>query len=242
MKNKAFKLFLIGETLLAHILLFFIAFNSDFIARIEYKFKVKLLPISETIMTEHYYLMLKFHERIDATVEPNSVIFFGDSLVQGLHTAAIAPVSVNYGVGSDTTSGLHKRLPLYQSIIEAKVIVIAIGVNDVRYGLSKEKILENYQQILQDLPADVPILMSGILPVDENINPDWRGFNQKISEINSALEAYADSENIFFMDITEQLIDSENNLANEFHDDGLHLNGAGNQVWLDELESILKQF
>lgn len=242
MKNKSLKFLLIGETFLAHILLFFIIFNSDFIARIEYRFKVKLLPISETIMTEHYYLMLKFHERMDTTVRPNSIIFFGDSLVQGLHTSAIAPVSVNYGVGSDTTSGLHKRLPMYQSVVDAKVIVLAIGINDVRYGLSKPEILENYRQIIQDLPADIPILISAILPIDEPLNPDWQGFNQKINDINTELEAYADTEGFTFINVSNRLIDSENNLADQYHDDGLHLNAVGNQVWLDELESILLQF
>ena len=242
MKNKALKFFLLGETFLAHILLLFIAFNSDFIQRIEYRFKVKLLPISETIMTEHYYLMLKFHERIDATVQPGSIVFFGDSLVQGLHIPAIAPISVNYGVGSDTTSGLKKRLSLYESVSEAKAIVIAIGINDVRYGLSQEQILENYRQIIQDLPADIPILISGILPIDERLNPDWRGFNQKISEINTALEAYANAENLLFINVTEQLIDTDKNLADQYHDDGLHLNAVGNQVWINKLEQFLSKF
>jgi len=89
-------------------------------------------------LTPHYHQMVTFHSHMDGNVPDDSVIFIGDSLTQGLCVSAVACPSVNYGIGNDTTLGVLQRISQYESIQRAKVVVIAIGINDWRFQTAKE--------------------------------------------------------------------------------------------------------
>ena len=40
---------------------------------------------------------------MDSLVPVGATVFIGDSITQGLATSAVVPLSVNYGIGGDTT-------------------------------------------------------------------------------------------------------------------------------------------
>ena len=67
-------------------------------------------------LTEYYHRMVTSHLRMDPCVPEGSVVFIGDSLTQGLCTAAVVDRSVNFGIGSDTTQGVLERIPRYECI------------------------------------------------------------------------------------------------------------------------------
>ena len=221
-----------------HLLLVIVLLKSDFIKRVEQK-----IGISQSLAepSEFFHQMLCFHARIDGNVPDHSVIFIGDSITQGLAVNAVVVPSVNYGIGGDTTVGVLQRLSIYQSIENAKAVVFAIGINDIRYR-SNDEIFYNLKAISKKVPSFIPVIFSAILPIDEDIRSEWQGINQnRIRKLNLKLESLTMKiNNLFFVDAGQQLMDINGNLANQFHiGDGLHLNSNGNAIWISKLRKVM---
>jgi len=236
MRNK----FLIGYVIFIHLLLLIVLVKSDFITRVGNRFG--FFRHVEPEITQHFERMAQYHERMDANVPDGAAIFIGDSITQGLCVSAVASPSVNYGIGSDTTIGVLKRLPKYRSLDRARVCVMAIGVYDLQRR-GNEEILKNYSSILQAIPKHLPLVFSAVLPVDERIRYDLAGKNSRIKELNSGLRALCEAHrpSCTFVDPGTKLIDSSGNLKKEYDDgDGVHLNGAGNSILIEELKKVIK--
>lgn len=100
----------------------------------------------------------------DATAPDGAAIFLGDSITQSLAVAAVSPNAVNLGFGSQTTADLTRRVRGYRSLERASVIYLLIGANDLRH---REP---DYDALLRELPADVPLVWSGVMP-SANFDP-----------------------------------------------------------------------
>jgi len=238
MRKKITVTYLIG----IHILLAIVLLKSDFIDRVEHKLGIHQAVASPEI-TDHFHRMLRYHRRMDGNVPERAVIFIGDSITQGLCVSAVTPLSVNYGIGSDTTFGVLQRLPDYKSIERASAVVLAIGINDIRRR-SNDEIIENYRTIIGQIPKTTPIVLSAMLPLDEESRDEWQGRNQsRIRDLNSSIENLATADNrLFFVDAGPLLVDASGNLADKYHDgDGVHLNSEGNTIWIDALRAGIKK-
>jgi lysophospholipase L1-like esterase len=187
--------------------------------------------------------MLRYHRRMDANVPDHAVVVIGDSLVQGLCTDAIAQPSVNYGIGSDTTVGVLGRLAAYQdSMRRASAAILAIGVNDLLHRDNPE-ILANYRRILEAIPPGPAIVCSALLPINERTYPRPSPVrNARIQDLNAGLRTLcAENPRWHFVDAGPQLVDAEGNLLANLEDgDGIHLNPAGNRLWIEALRSALR--
>lgn len=128
-----------------------------------------------------------------------AVVLIGDSMTQRLCVSTVAPCSVNYGIGSDMTVGGLNHLPEYKSLGRASAVVLAIGSNDIRFR-SNTDILHNYSEIVAQLPKDTPVIVSAVLPVDQEIH-EWHEANRsRIEPLNAKLEASARrTDNLFFV-------------------------------------------
>ena len=238
MKKQTTIAYLIG----VHILLAVVLLKSDFIDRVEHKLGIHKTAEPPEI-TQHYHRMLHYHRRMDGNVPEGAILFIGDSITQGLCVSAIASPAVNYGIGSDTTTGVLQRLPYYNSIGRASAVVLAIGINDMKRR-SNDEILENYRAIIAQIPKTIPVIVSAVLPLDEESRDDWQGRNQKrIKTLNSNIVNLAMVENnVFFVDAGPLLIDEAGNLADVYHDgDGVHLNSRGNAIWIDALKTEIQK-
>ncbi len=222
--------------LLLHILLALIAVKTDILQQLAQKIG---LTSSHSELGTYYYQLLSFHIRVNNNVLPKSVLFIGDSITQGLAVSAVYPQAVNFGIGGDTTTGVLQRLPYYSAIKQAKAVVLAIGVNDLRWR-DNQSIIHHFDQIIAQIPNTVPIIISAILPVDENI-PSKVGMNTRIQQINTILsQRYQDKQQINFINITPQLINSHNNLHTYYHiGDGIHLSPLGYKVWIKALQQSI---
>ncbi len=193
-------------------------------------------------ITEHFHRMLRYHRYADASAPEGAVIFIGDSITQGLSLAAVTPLGVNYGIGSDTTEGVLLRLPAYRSLERASTVVLAIGVNDLSRR-SNEAILVNFQKIIAALPPGPRLLLSAILPLDESVSRRNRGCNaERIIPLNRALAALAQAEpqRITFLNAGPSLVDEVGNLRSEYHvGDGVHLSPEGYAIWISHLREAL---
>jgi lysophospholipase L1-like esterase len=235
MRKKLFLTYAVG----LHLLLAIVLLKSNFIQKVEHKLGITSYQLE---ITDEFRRMLKYHLRMDGNVPNNSVVFIGDSITQGLAVTAVASPSINYGISCDTSFGVLKRIRRYKSIENASAVVIAIGVNDMKYR-SNEKILRNFKAIANNVPAHVPVVFSAVLPIDKDVLNDRHGRSQnRIRDLNSKLKNLTEgSGRLFFVDAGPRLVDREGNLADEFHEgDGIHLNSRGNAIWIASLKVALK--
>lgn len=190
-----------------------------------------------------YYRELVVQLAVDATVAPGAVVFLGDSITHDLDVTAVVRPAVNFGLGGDTTNGLLARLPLYRSITGARAIVLAIGVNDLRYR-SPSDIEITYRKLLAALPPSSPVVLGAVLPVDEAVDGvrqrKWLR-NATIRRLNDAIANLCIGRaGCVVADAGPALGDTRGDLAGDFHQaDGWHLSPAGYRVWGEVLAKAL---
>lgn len=229
------KILIISLWLLAvHAIALLAIFDTDLLYRIDRKLGTGLLNPPE--ITQFYDDMLGSQLQLDSSIEAGSVIFLGDSLTQGLNVAAVTHPAINYGIGKDSTAGLLQRIPQYQSLSRASTIVVAIGVNDLlRTSRSNAGIIENYQQILEALPKDVPVILQAIFPVDEPLVTE--GLNQRVLALNNSIQQLATQYQHTFINLHDEFAGADGNLKSELHiGDGIHYSAAGYRLWVNALK------
>lgn len=146
---------------------------------------------------------------------------------------------LNQGISGETSDGLSKRLDLFEETTPEAVFVM-IGINDLLRGTDDQVVLDNQQQIVRSLKEAHPqtqIIVQSILPHAAD-KATWEGRdrlanlpNSRIQELNRELEAIAQDEGVYFLDLYSLFADTEGNLRMDLSTDGLHLNTQGYQVW-----------
>jgi lysophospholipase L1-like esterase len=180
----------------------------------------------------------------------NCVVFIGDSIASGLDVNAVAEgPALNYGIG-DNTVGVLWRLSKYSNLKSAKAIVISVGINDLP-RLSDEEIISNFKKILNATPINVPVIISCILPVQEQMAPrakisyltGYKVENSRIRRINKRIQELSRQyQNISAIDAFDLMCDKETgNLRKDFTIEGVHLSAQGYRQWADFLKSSLSQ-
>lgn len=225
-----------------HVVVVVVLLKSDFLDRVERKLGTYQATLKPEI-TEHYRTMLRYQVRMDGNVPGKAVIFIGDSITQGLSVSAVTPLSVNYGIGGDTTVGVLQRLSYYKSIGRAGAVVLAVGINDIKRR-SNDEIIKNYKKIIGLVPKHTPVVLSAVLPVDEELREEWHGRNlTRTRKLNTGLKKLANADDrLFYVDATPRMIDSSGNLSDEYHEgDGIHLNSRGYAIWIDVLRGGIRQ-
>ena len=219
--------------LLIHSVLVIVLMKTDFIFQVRTKLGHK---VTVPELTYNYKNMLAYHQRIDKNIPDKSIVFIGDSMIQGLAVSAISPQAVNFGIGQDTTLGVINRIPLYTSLERSKLIIFAVGVNDLGRRSNKQ-IIENYRHIINIIPNQTPVLFSAVLPVhskDLSINKRIHGLNKHLKDLCQ------ERDDIYFLDISNHIINSDGSLDVKYHiGDGLHLNELGNTIWIDKLKKYI---
>jgi lysophospholipase L1-like esterase len=191
--------------------------------------------------TAAWHRMVGAQARLDATVEPGSIVFIGDSGVQSLNVAAISPRSINYGIGGDTTFGVKSRLPHYKSLASAQAVVLLIGSNDLAES-DATSTGGRYAELLTALPRGPKLVLIAVLPVDEAIARGTKRTNRAIGELNLLIRRLCENRpSCVVVDAGPELRDGAGNLRRELHvGDGLHLNAAGYRILIGETAAALK--
>ena len=151
----------------------------------------------------------------------------------------MTPLAVNFGIAGDTTLGVLNRISDYHSISGSKIIVVAIGYNDL-LRRNNDQIIANYKKIIDLIPEKIPILFSAVLPVDELL-VQREGGNARILELNASLnDLCSRSGRTYYLDISSIIADPDGNLIDIYHiGDGLHLSELGNDVWITKLKEMI---
>ncbi len=229
---------LAGWLVAVHALLAAALLKSDFVDRVAARLGV---PGAGDERLRRFRLdMLALHRRVDAALPAGRVLFFGDSIVQGLAVAAVHPQGENFGIGGETTGGLLERLPAYSSIGAARAIVVLSGTNDLmRHDPSTP--IANLQRLIETLPGKAPVVLATLLPVDERADVRLAGRNAAIARVNAAIRALcAARARVTCADVGATMAAPGGGLAAALHEgDGVHPSPAGYAAFIRVLRDAL---
>lgn len=164
----------------------------------------------------------------------NTITFCGDSRIQqadfatGLQRNDIA----NIGEGGTTTADWLRRP------VKGRTVVIQLGINDIRQGVSVDSIWIRYRRILCRLKGRV--IVTSTIPVHEDIWQDSipeRVMNERVAELNQRLCVTCHALGVPFVDLSK--LNNGIALDVRYTIDGVHLNSAGNEVIFNELNRVL---
>ncbi len=191
--------------------------------------------------------ILKSEAGVVAAKRPQRLtVLAGDSLSLWFPTELLPETRnwLNQGISGETSSGLLKRLSLFDKTQPSRIFVM-IGINDLIRGVSDSEILDNHQKIMAYLRKTHPkaqIVFQSILPHGgEEIT--WEGRekllaipNSRIRQLNEQLQTLASKEGIKYLDLQPLFANNQGNIRSEFSTDGLHLSQQGYLVWRSALQ------
>lgn len=163
------------------------------------------------------------------------VAFIGDSLTDGYDLKLYYPdlVTLNRGIGGDTTFGVEKRLEVSLYEVQPRVAVMLIGANNL------STMFENYEDILismkQNLPNSEIVLVSLT-----SMGGNW-GRNNNLAAFNNVkIRALAEKYGFEFVDVYTPLLNMETDeIYEEYTTDGGHLTPLGYEVLTGEIRPVL---
>ena len=215
--------------ILLHFLLLISISKTNFITLTKNKLGIK------TTSNPFLQDMRIFHYRMDASVSNRAVIFLGDSHTQSLATEAIAPYSVNYGIGGQTVEQLLETIAGYHSLKRAKIIFLAIGTNDLN-KLVQNSWATKFEQLLAALPPHIPLVWSSIMPMQHIMVS-----SQNIIEANHVIKTLCSQrQNCVYVDTWQFFTDTNGQMIKRyFLEDGIHLSPEGYHLWIEALQHAM---
>ncbi|BAU14747.1 hypothetical protein LEP3755_52980 [Leptolyngbya sp. NIES-3755] len=153
---------------------------------------------------------------------------------------------LNQGISGETTSGLAKRLKLFDQA-KPKAIFVMVGINDLLRGRPDQEVLDAQEDIINRLKKTHPkakIVIQGLLPrakesiTTANATQVEALSNDRIFQFNRRLADLADQTGVEFLDLQGLFSDSEGFLRSELTTDGLHLSTQGYLVWRSAIQTF----
>jgi lysophospholipase L1-like esterase len=167
-----------------------------------------------------------------------TVIMLGDSITEfgGDWSELLDIPALNRGIAGDTTEGMLSRL---DEVIERKpkIVVVMVGINDVRIGVPVDLVAARIEQILTKLKAAnvQPVMQSTLLTAAQLGEPNT---NVAVIWLNRALSQWCTSQDVPFLNLNASLA-PEGILDPSITLDGIHLTDAGYFRWRDVLDPLL---
>ena len=173
------------------------------------------------------------NERIIANEAYPDVVFMGNSITE--NWAYFHPdffTSHNFlgrGIGGQTSAHMVVRFKTDVIDLHPKAVVIMAGTNDVAHNdfwVAPEQVVNNVISMCELAQAH------GIIPIISSITPCtsfvWRteikDAGQTIVDINKSLKAYAEANNIVYVDYHSALADENMGFPRSLSEDGCHPN------------------
>ena len=173
---------------------------------------------------------------LNKSVRRAPLVLLGDSISAGHAWSAgsgcMAPL--NLAVSGAQSGDLLRHLHLVETA-GAEQALLLIGINDLRHGVSYERLLANYRDILLRLQVQgvTPLLQSTlrVTPLHEH----HQALNQQVARLNEQLRAWAREQGWQYLDV-QAVLDGRS-----YRGDGLHLNAGGYRAWEQLLAPILRE-
>lgn len=181
---------------------------------------------------------------------PTRVVFMGNSITDGWWGADSLFFKNNRligrGIGGQTTAQMLVRFRADVINLQPKAVVILAGTNDIAQNngyIAPENILGNIISMAELAKANnIDVVLCSILPAYEY---GWRkGLEpaDKIIALNKMIKAYADQNNLTYVDYHSALKDERNGLPEKYSNDGVHPTMEGYKVMEDMILKVLGKY
>jgi len=183
----------------------------------------------------HWDALNERYQIENETALPGQIVFLGDSITEGFALGAFLESDLelyNRGIGGDTTEGILLRLESNVIQIAPAILVLLIGINDLHGGIPVSTVETNLRQIVSEIKTACPecrIYVESLYPTHDRIYPQLPEYWAEITELNSTIEAMAESAGFTFVPVHDALLSGEE-LNPDYSTDGLHLNAAGYEM------------
>ena len=175
----------------------------------------------------------------------NRVVFIGNSITTGwLQTNPNFFKDkdyVNRGISGQTTPQMLVRFRADVVDINADVVVILAGTNDIAGNtgpVTLKMIANNLKSMTEIAQANgIKVILCSVLPAYDYPWSPGKQPNIKIPKLNSMIEDFAKKSGAFYLDYFKALNDGNNGIIKEYSNDGVHLTAKGYHV----LEPILEK-
>lgn len=172
------------------------------------------------------------------SVEPGSVVLFGDSITDGWPRARPQFFSetkfVGRGISGQTTAQMLCRFRNDVINLKPKAVVILAGINDMAENngpINTEDVVGNLASMYELAKANgIQVVLCSVTPA---ANFPWRlqitDAIARIEGLNKQLKAYADAQNIPWLEYNSLLNDGNGGMGDNAND-GLHPNQKGYEI------------
>lgn len=146
------------------------------------------------------------------------MVIFGDSITAWNPRKDV----VNMGIPGDTTRDMLWRIEEIRSLSEKRVVFMG-GINDILMGISRERIVENLEKIVDILKTSFSeVILLSILPIQGSEKRKL-----EIVEINRLIEDMAERKCVGYIGCHSQFSDDRGELRDLYTTDGIHLSTYG---------------
>ena len=169
--------------------------------------------------------------------EKENIVFLGDSITE------IYPINKIYGdlpiiksgVSGYKTEDILKRMDSMVYRYNPTKVILLIGTNDISKDISEEnlnKTQKNIEKIINGIKKNrknAKIYIESIYPVNRNMKIEMvsERTNEAIKQLNKKIKKYCKEENITYINMYDELLDSDGNFDSELTYDGLHPSSLG---------------
>ncbi|MDT0557345.1 GDSL-type esterase/lipase family protein [Ichthyenterobacterium sp. W332] len=164
------------------------------------------------------------------------IVLFGDSIIKGGDWTELLNRNdvKNSGFPVYTTSHLTRIIK--RNVIEynPKICIIGAGINDINVGVPIQRIMINYQSMIDTL------LTHNIKPIIQSTLYQENNPHNKIlvDSLNYFLYNYCKKKSLHYLDINSEL-SSKDGLKSEFTIDGTHLTRNAYIIWGNKIKELL---
>ena len=177
----------------------------------------------------------------------NRVVFMGNSITIGwLQTNPNFFKDKNYvnrGISGQTTPQMLVRFRADVVDINADVVVILAGTNDIAGNtgpVTLKMIANNLKSMTEIAQANgIKVILCSVLPAYDYPWSPGKKPNIKIPKLNSMIKDFAKESGAFYLDYFKALNDGNNGIVKEYSNDGVHLTAKGYHVLEPMLEKAL---
>lgn len=181
---------------------------------------------------------------------PTRVVFMGNSITDGWWGADSLFFKNNRfigrGIGGQTTTQMLVRFRADVINLQPKAVVILAGTNDIAQNngyIAPENILGNIISMAELAKVNnIDVVLCSILPAYEY---GWRkGLEpaDKIIALNKMIKAYADQNNLTYVDYHSALKDERNGLPEKYSKDGVHPTMEGYKIMESMILKALEKY
>lgn len=191
-------------------------------------------------MSEYYDNKITLYEQENKDADEIDVVFLGDSLTDGCDLKKYYPdyVTLNRGIGGDTTRGLLERLEVSVYDVKPKVCVMLIGGNNI------DTMFNDYENILKGFEKNIPDTKIILVSLTA-MGGDFKEKNYIAAYNNIKIKELAEKYGYSYVDVFSPLLNQQTDeIYSQYTIDGVHFSDKGYEVVTkainEEIKKILK--